>query len=56
MSINDFVKTTKMKLIIGNRKELNGFPEFSTSHILENLSIYKMGDWPVLSQLFVLQK
>lgn len=55
-SIYEFIKTSKLKLVKGNKKELFGFPEFEKSYVLENLSHYCLGDWPVVSQLFVLQK
>jgi hypothetical protein len=50
------VEVSRMKLIEGNPSQLYGFPEFSSEEILANLERYFIGNYPVVSQCFVLQK
>jgi Methyltransferase domain len=50
------VEVSRMKLIEGNPSQLYGFPEFSSEEIIANLERYFIGNYPVVSQCFVLQK
>lgn len=44
------------ELIVGDRAELFGFPEFDSKRILGNLSEYLIGSYPALAQCMVLKK
>jgi SAM-dependent methyltransferase len=50
------IEISRMKLVMGNRSQLFGFPEFSPEAILANLEKYLIGNYPVLSQCIVLAK
>jgi SAM-dependent methyltransferase len=43
-------------LVVGDRAQLLGFPEFNPSQILESLADYLVGDYPCLAQCFVLER
>lgn len=47
---------SKMCLVSGIREELYGFPSFDVQRIMSNLADYMIGNYPTLTQCFVLQK
>jgi SAM-dependent methyltransferase len=46
----------KLVLAVGERSQLFGFPEFDKQQVLERLADYLIGDYPCLSQCFVLER
>ena len=50
------VEAAPFELVAGDRRELSGFPEFSTDDILSRLDEFFVGDYPALAQLMVLKK
>lgn len=44
------------ELVVGDRSELFGFPEFDPKRILDNLDEYLVGSYPALAQCMVLRK
>lgn len=50
------VETSGLELVVGDRAELNGYPEFDAPTIQANLETYLIGSYPVLTQCLVLRK
>lgn len=55
-SVRDLVEASGLQLLIGDRAELCGYPEFDHTMILANLDRYLIGSYPVLTQCIVLTK
>ena len=57
ISIRDLVEQSGMGLVVGDRRELMGFPEFDPERIRARLDDYYVGEWyPTLVQMLVLEK
>lgn len=55
-NVRELTEASGMTLVVGDRSELYGFPEFDPERILSNLERYLVGSYPVLTQCIVLQK
>jgi 2-polyprenyl-3-methyl-5-hydroxy-6-metoxy-1,4-benzoquinol methylase len=56
LDIAALVEGSGMELVVGERRELCGFPEFDPRHILARLEDYLVGGYPAVAQALVLQK
>jgi len=56
IDVRQMIESSKLRLLVGERSQLFGYPEFSTEPILANLETYLVGAYPVLTQCMVLQK
>jgi SAM-dependent methyltransferase len=57
VSVRDVVERSGMRLVVGDRRELVGFPEFDPERIRAGLDQYYVGEgYPTLVQMLVLEK
>ncbi len=46
----------QLELVVGDRSQLYGFPEFDPEKIMEDLELYYLGEYPCFAQCLVLEK
>jgi hypothetical protein len=57
IDICDWLDRAGLELVVGDRRELYGFPEFSADHVLRNLRTYHIGRYyPALAQCLVARR
>ena len=56
LNVKKLVDASDLSLIQGDPKELFGYPEFDATAILSGLEDYLVGNYPALSQCFVLEQ
>jgi len=54
--VSRMVAESGLRLVAGDRAQLNGFAEFDPQQILSHLEQYLIGSYPVLTQCIVLEK
>ena len=56
ISVRAIVEAAPFDLVYGDKKELFGYEEFDKDYIISNLDKLFIGNYPALSQLFILEK
>lgn len=56
IDVNAFVRDLGMRLVVGDPRELHGYPDFDPERVLSNLGELSYGTYPACAQLLVLAK
>ena len=54
IDVQKLIEASGMELVVGDRAELHGFPDFRPDQVLAQRAQYVEGGYPVLAQAFVL--
>ena len=56
IDVKAFVERLGMEMVVGDERELNGYPSFDSEYVLSELSELLYGSYPACAQLLVLRK